>query len=308
METKLTNKRKRSKYITSLPLLLLCSPVIAYLIVFHYIPIGGIVVAFQNFNYIDGFGSPWVGLSNFKFFFESSDAVKVIFNTVGYSLWFQLLSTVCGLIIALLLYEINSKNALKYFQTTIAIPSILSWVIVAYIVYAILNFDNGLMNTTLNALGIKSIAWYNSPTYWPAILSVVCIWQGVGMGCLIYYAALMGIDQQLFEAAKLDGAGRLKQVWHISLPSILPIISIMSIMAMGNIMSGNFGLFYQVPMDSASLYSATDIINTYLLRGLKTGSMGVTAAVGLFQSVCGVILLLITNASVKKISAENSMF
>lgn len=300
--------KQRSKYITSLPLLMLCMPVIIFLFVFHYIPIFGIIVAFQDFSYRDGFLSKFVGLDNFRFFFESSDAWVVIRNTVLYHFWFHILSTVTGIILAILFFEINSRGALKYFQSIMALPSILSWVIIAYIVYAVLSYKSGVANTILNALGMESIEWYNQAKYWPAILSIVSVWQGVGMGCLLYYAAFMGIDGALFEAAELDGAGRIRQIWHIMMPAILPIVSIMAIMSVGSVMSGNMGLFYQVPMDSPALYSRTDIITTYLLRGLKTGSMGVTAAVGLFQSVTGSILLLVTNAIVRKISPDNAMF
>lgn len=300
--------KRRSKYITSLPLLVLCLPVMLFLLVFNYAPMFGIVVAFQNFSYRDGFASEWVGMENFKFFFESSDAWVIIRNTVGYHLWFHVLSTVCGIFLAILFFEVLNKKALKYFQTVSALPSILSWVIIAYIVYGVLSYENGVANAALIKVGASPIEWYNEAGYWPAILSIVSVWQGVGMGCLVYYAAFMGVDSALFEAAELDGAGRLRQIWHIMLPSIMPIISIMAIMSVGSLLSGNLGLFYQVPMDSAALYPTTDIITTYTLRGLQNGSMGVTAAVGLFQSVTGAILLLVTNGVVRKISPESAMF
>ena len=309
MRNSIEKKKRKNKYIAGLPLLLLCMPVIVYFIMFHYLPIFGIVIAFKDFNYMDGiWGSPWVGLDNFKFFFMSNDALRVIGNTIGYSLWFNLISIIASITIAILLYEVNSKKWLKYFQTSMAIPSMISWVIVAYVVYSVLNYESGVANTLLAQLGIDKIRWYASPKYWPWILSIVRVWQGVGMSCVLYYAALMGIDESLFEAAKLDGANRLKQIWHISLPSIVPIICVMAILSMADIMSGNIGIFYQVPRDSVSLYPATDIINTYILRGLKTGSMGVSAAVGLFQNVAGCVMLVVTNTLVKKINPENAMF
>ena len=299
----------RSKYITSLPLLLLCLPTVIYLILFHYLPIFGITAAFTDYNNVDGIlGSPWVGLKNFKFFFESNDAGRVIFSTMAYSIWFYIVATFFSILIALLLFEVNNKKCLKFFQTTMALPSMISWIIVAYIVYSMLSFDHGVVNTLLHNLGLQEINWYSSPKYWPGILTIVRVWQGVGMNCVIYYAALMGLDESLFEAARLDGASRLKQIWYISLPSITPIVCIMTILEMGSVMSGNLGIFYQVPMNSPALYPTTDIINTYILRGLKESAFGVAAAVGLFQNTVGCILLLVTNAITKKISPENSMF
>ena len=309
MSPLVTKRKKVNKYIAGLPLLFLSLPAIVYLILFHYLPIFGIVVAFKEFNYSDGIiNSPWIGLDNFKFFFQSNDAIRVIFNTIGYSLWFNLIGTVFAIVVALLLFEVTNKKCLKFFQTTIAIPSMISWVILTYIVYAVLNFDSGIANTFLTSIGLDKISWYSSPGYWPFILTVVKVWQGVGMSCVIYYAALMGVDESLFEAAKLDGANRLQQIRYISLPAITPVICIMTILAMAHIMSGDIGVFFQVPRDSVSLYPVTDIINTYILKGLKTGSMGVSAAVGLFQNVVGCVMLLVTNALVKKISPDNSMF
>ena len=309
MRNSIQKRSRKNKYIAGLPLLALCLPVIIYFIMFHYLPIFGIVIAFKDFNYIDGIlGSPWVGLDNFKFFFMSNDALRVIGNTVGYSLWFNLLSIVASITVAILLYEVNSKKCLKYFQTTMAIPSMISWVIVAYIVYSVFNYESGVANTLVANFGLDKIKWYSEPEYWPWILSFVRIWQGIGMSCVLYYAALMGIDESLFEAAKLDGANRLKQIWHISLPAITPVICVMAILSMADIMSGNIGIFYQVPRDSVTLYPVTDIINTYILRGLKTGSIGVSSAVGLFQNIAGCIMLIATNTLVKKINPENAMF
>lgn len=307
MSEKSPLQKKPNKYITSLPLLLLALPALLWLLVFHYLPIFGVVVAFQNFNYRDKFASPFVGFENFEYFFKSSDAFRVIRNTIGYHILFQLVSMLLGIIIALLMYEINSRGALKFFQTTMAMPSNISWVIMAYIVYAFLNYKSGILNSVITNLGGEAIAWYNEPKYWPLILLVTQEWQTIGMGCLLYYASLMGIDHQLFEAAELDGASHFKQVIHISLPSIKPIIAFMIITSMAGILGGNLGLFYQVPMDSAALYSVTDILPTYLLRGLKSGKMGVTAAVGLFQSVVGFICLMLSNFFVKKLDEESAL-
>ena len=300
-------QKKPNKYITSLPLLLLALPALLWLLVFHYLPIFGVVVAFQNFNYRDKFASPFVGFENFEYFFKSSDAFRVIRNTIGYHILFQLVSMLLGIIIALLMYEINSKGALKFFQTTMAMPSNISWVIMAYIVYAFLNYKSGILNSVITNLGGEAIAWYNEPKYWPFILTVTSCWKGVGVGSILYYATLTGIDSGLYEAAALDGANRLQQTRYVSIPHLLPIISIMLITGVAGALGGDQGLFYQVPKDSSMLYPTTDVLSTYVQRGVLDGNFAITAAVGLFQNIVGLILLLTTNGIIKKISPENSM-
>ena len=247
-------------------------------------------------------------MNTFKFFFSSNDAVRVIFNTVGYNVLFMLLEMLFGVILALMMYEINSRGMLKYVQTTTSIPYTLSIVVIAYIVYALLSYDSGLINSVIRSFGGKPILWYNTPKYWPFILTFTHLWQMLGFGCLLYYAALIAVDQQLFEAAAIDGASRMKQIIHISIPELVPIICLKIIMGVGNVVNSSLGLFYQIPMNSAALYSKTDVISTYVLRGLQTGSIGVTAAVGLAQNVCGFILLVVSNTIIKKVRPENALF
>lgn len=298
-----------SAAITSLPLLAICMPSIIFTIIFHYVPMFGVVIAFKDYNYIDGIlGSPWVGFENFKFFFSSNDAVRVIFNTVGYNVLFMVLEMLLGVILALMMYEINSRGMLKYVQTTTSIPYTLSIVVIAYIVYALLSYESGLLNSVIRSFGGEPILWYNTPKYWPFILTTTHLWQMIGFGCLLYYAALIAVDQQLFEAAAIDGAGRFKQIIHISIPELVPIICLKIIMGVGNVVNSSLGLFYQIPMNSAALYSKTDVIATYVLRGLQTGSIGVTTAVGLAQNVCGFMLLIVSNSIIKKIRPENALF
>ena len=310
MKKECKNKlNSRTRAISSLPLLSICLPAIIFTVIFHYIPLFGVVIAFKDYNYIDGIlGSPWVGIENFKFFFSSNDAVRVIFNTVGYNVLFMLLEMLFGVILALMMYEINSRGMLKYVQTTTSIPYTLSIVVIAYIVYALLSYDSGLINSVIRSFGGKPILWYNTPKYWPFILTFTHLWQMLGFGCLLYYAALIAVDQQLFEAAAIDGASRMKQIIHISIPELVPIICLKIIMGVGNVVNSSLGLFYQIPMNSSALYSTTDVISTYVLRGLQTGSIGVTAAVGLAQNVCGFILLIVSNSIIKKIRPENALF
>ena len=304
----LTRRRKR-EFLRSLPCLFLILPATLYLIVFNYLPMFGIVIAFKEFNYRKGiFGSDWVGLENFQFFFTSQDALRVTLNTVLYSVAFIVTGMLAAIFIALLLYEVKSKGNLKYFQTTMILPHFLSWVVVAYMVYVLFNPNYGLANQLVRLFGGEEIGWYMDPSRWPWIFIFVNIWKSIGMNSIIYYAALMGIDESLFEAAQLDGANRIKQIRHISLPSLIPIVCILLIMSVGGIMRGDFGLFYQVPMDVGALYPTTDIIDTYIYRGLRQGNMSVSAAVGLFQSLVGLILVVSANALIRKLSNENSMF
>ncbi len=306
LENRPKTKKSTSKYRTQLPLLALCLPVILYLTVFHYVPIGGVVVAFKEYYPIDGiFGSPWVGFKNFEYFFLT-DAVSVLGKTIAYNLVFIFLGIILGVVVALLLFEVDNRKCIKLFQTSMALPRTVSYVIVAYIVYALLSYENGILNKILEAFGHEPITWYNEPKYWPLILTLTNIWKGVGMGSVLYYGTLMGIDQSLFEAASIDGAGRFRQIIHISLPALAPIICIMLITSIGGVLGGDQALFYQVPRDSAALYPTTDVLSTYLQRGVLMGNLSVTAAVGLFQNVVGLVLVLVTNGIVRKVSPENS--
>lgn len=299
--------RKRLR--ENIPLTLLALPAIVYVFIFNYLPMFGVVVAFKDFKYTKGIlGSAWAGLKNFKYFFSSNDVFTVIGNTVGYSLVFLLLDVIVSVMIAVFLYEITSKIRLKIYQTSILLPSFISWVLVTYIVFVLLSHEYGLVNQLLEALGFSAVKWYDTPSYWRFIMPMVYLWKIAGNSCIIYYAALMGVDASLYEAAEIDGAGRWKKLIHITLPSIMPVVCIMLILGIGGAMNGNFGLFYQVPRQSPALYPTTDIINTYVYRGLQNGSIGVSAAVGLFQSFVGMILLLVTNAVVRKINPENAMF
>ena len=282
---------------------------LAYLFCFCFMPMGGIVIAFKDFKYPKGiFGSSWVGIKHFKYFFESRDAFKVIGNTIGYGISFYIIGAIAAIFVALLLYEIKSRRALKVYQTAYTLPNFISWVLVAYIGYTLLSSDFGVINQALRMFGLEPVKWYSEPKYWGIILAIFSVWQSVGMNSIIYYAALMGVDESLIEAAKLDGANYRQRVRYVLFPSVLPVVSVLSILAVGTVMNGNFGLFYQVPMDSGALYSATDIIQTYVVRGLIAGNISQTAAVGLFQSAVGLVLVVAANLTVRKINPENAMF
>ncbi len=310
----LSKDYKKDKFLNTLrdnaELTLLALPGIIALFVFCYMPMFGVIIAFKKFVPKKGIlGSEWVGLENFKFFFTSPDAFRTIRNTVLYGLDFMILGLICAVFVAILLFNLRSRIALKFYNTVMIIPKFLSVVLIAFIVYAFLNPVSGMLNQLIGALGGPTdIDWYSVPAAWPFILTIVHIWQVVGMNSIIYYASLMSIDDALFEAATLEGANKWQQTINISIPHLIPVMTITTILAMGSLVSGDFGLFYQTTRDVGTLYPTTDIINTYTFRGLMDGNMDVSAAVGLAQSVVGLIMVVSTNLIVRKISPENSLF
>lgn len=306
---RLSTSKKQAVRKYNLTLLLLCLPGIIHLFLFNYLPMGGIIIAFKDYAPMKGlFGSKWVGLKNFEFFFTSQEAVRTIRNTVLYSVAFLILDLVTGVGIAVLLFYLRSKAGLKTYHTIIMLPRFLSIVIVAFMAYALLSPSSGVLNSVIKLFGGDPVKWYSDPKYWPWILCIVHVWQSLGSGCLYYYAALTGMDPSLLEAAELDGANSLQKTWHVCIPTLIPIMVMMTILGIGGLFSGDMGLFYQVPMNKGVLYESTDIINTFVYRALLDGSLEKSAAVGLFQSLVGLFLVVGTNAIVRKVSPENSMF
>jgi len=309
----LKKKRKRMKkgqIKDNVQLLTLAFPTILLLSIFSYWPMFGVVLAFKDYKVPKGIlGSPWVGLKNFEFFLKSQDAWRVTRNTIGLNLLFIIVGILCGVVFALIMFEVKKARHVKMYQTTSIIPSFLSWVAVGYIVYALLDPTRGVMNQILEFFGKEGINWYAEPKYWPFILLISKTWQGVGLGSIIYYAALMGVDNELYEAADIDGAGKIQKTWYVSLPQIVPIIIIMGLLEVGKIFRADFGLFYNVTRDVGALYPTTDVIDTYVFRALMNqGNIGMSSAVGLIQSVICFITLMITNYIVKKLSPDNSLF
>ena len=293
----------------NLHMTLMLLPGVILLFIFHYLPLPGIIIAFKDFNPNLGiFESEWVGFKNFEFYFTSQDAGRTIRNTMLYGVTFLILGLVTNVGLALLFYNLRSRKALKVYNTIVILPKFLSAVVIAFIVYLILNPSNGLMNRIIMAFGGKKIQWYMQPKYWPVILTIVHIWHHVGMGCVVFYAALMGVDDSLLEAARLDGANKLQETWHVLIPHLVPIMVISTILSLGVLISGDFGLFYQTPKNIGLLYPTTDIINTYTFRALMSGAMEKSAAVGLFQSVVSTFLIVTTNLIVRKVDPDSSLF
>ena len=293
-----------------LPIYLMMIPGFLYLIINNYIPMFGIIVAFKNYNYSLGiFGSKWNGLKNFKFLFKTKDAFTITRNTLVYNAVFIILGNSLGILIAILLNEIRSKMAKKTYQTIILLPFLLSIVIVSYIVYVIFSTEFGIANHMLTSLGKDRISWYSTPKYWPFILTFINLWKNMGYNTVLYYATLIGIDVSYYEAAVVDGASRWQRIRYITIPSLIPTITIMVLMAISRIFYSDFGLFYQVPLNSGPLIDVTNTIDTYVYRGLRENSnIGMSAAAGLYQSVVGFIMVIAANTLVKRMGNGNELF
>ena len=293
------------------PIYLMMLPGALYLLINNYIPMFGLVIAFKQIDFQKGiFESPWIGFQNFQFLFQTKDAFVITRNTLLYNIAFIILNTVIGIVFAIFICDITWKAGKKVYQSAILFPYLMSWVIVGYIVYAIFAMQYGIANKSiLPAFGMDPIMWYNDPKYWPAILIITNTWKGIGYGCLIYISSINGIEASYFEAAELDGANKFQQIWHITLPEILPSVITLTLLSIGRIFYSDFGLFYQVPRDSGLLYSTTNTIDTYVYRGLmKLGNVGMASAAGFYQSVVGFILVLLSNWVVRKISPDNALF
>lgn len=295
--------------------LLMVLPGTLWLLVFSYLPMFGIVLAFKDFKISQGgfiqslINSEWVGLDNFQFLFSSGDAMRITRNTVVYNLIFIILGLIFAVFVAIALSEIANKKLGKLYQTGMLFPHFLSWVIVSYFVFSFLSMDKGLLNSVLGSFGVDPVAWYSEPKYWPFILVFMNVWKGVGYGSIVYLAAIVGIDRTYYEAARIDGASKWQQIKNITIPLIIPLMIILTIMAIGGIFRSDFGLFYQVPRNSAVLYPVTDVIDTYIYKGLMTmGNIGMSTAAGLYQSIVGFVLIMFTNFIVKKVDPEYGLF
>ena len=267
--------------------LLMVLPGAAWLILFFYIPVFGNIVAFKDYH-ITGEGfidsvmkSKWVGFDNFKFLFSSKDAYIITRNTVLYNLGFIFLGLIVSVGIAIIFSELRSKRVVKVLQTSMLFPYFLSWVIISFFTDAFLNVDKGLVNHILASFGMKAINFYSELWIWPALLLFLGIWKGFGYSSVMYYATIMGIDPTYYEAATVDGASKWQRIRNITIPQLSSLITVLTILAVGNIFRADFGLFYQIPHNAGALYSVTNVIDVYVYNGLtKSGDIGMTAAAG----------------------------
>lgn len=309
--TTITRRKKRIQFRRYIPLYLMMIPGLAYLVINNYLPMFGLTIAFKDINYAKGiWGSDWIGFSNFKYLFQTTDAYIITRNTLLYNAVFIVLGLAIAIAIAILLNEIRSKMARGLYQSIILLPFLISMILVSYLVYAMLSVDSGFVNNTLlPMLGLDPVSWYMESQYWPYILTIVHIWKGAGYSCIVFLAAIIGIDREYYEAAELDGASKWTQIRTITLPMITPIITMLALLGIGRIFYSDFGLFYQVPMNSGALYETTNVIDTYVFRGLmQLGDIGMSAAAGFYQSLVGFVLVLVSNAIVRKFDKDNALF
>lgn len=304
--------RRKNSFAQNFPLLMLMIPGIVVLLINNYLPMIGVVIAFKKLDYRAGFlGGDWVGFDNFKFFLKTNYAPIILRNTILYNLAFIAVGTCFSVAIAVALNEVKSKRAKKLYQSAMILPYFLSWIVVSYIGLAILGGKTGFINSKILApLGIKPVQFYLEKKYWPFILVFANIWKYGGYNAVVYLAAVAGLNSEYYEAAAIDGASKWKQITNITLPLLLPVIIIMVLLQIGKIFTADFGLFYLLPMDSGPLYSVTNVIDTYVYRAMMSGvgDFSMAAAVGLFQSVVGLIFIVGSNAIVNKIDPEKGMF
>ena len=295
---------------TNLTLLSMALPGIVLLFIFAYLPMVGLLIAFKDYRFADGIlGSAWVGFANFRFLFGTDTAWRITRNTLLMNCLFIVVNTAASLIIAVLLNEVFKSRMTKYYQTLLFFPYFISWVIASYFVFALLSAQGGILNQWLDALGVPPTAWYRSPQYWPAILTLANLWNGVGFGSIVYLAGILGIDPMLFEAAKMDGASKWQQVRYITMPMLLPLVIILTLLAIGRIFNADFGLFYFLPRDTPMLYPTTDVIDTFVYRSLvQLGDISMAAAAGFYQSVVGFAMVVTANWIVRRINADYSLY
>ena len=291
-------------------LLLMLLPAVVFIIIFAYIPMGGIILAFKNYRYADGiWGSPWVGFTNFKFLLISGKLWPITRNTILYNLAFIITGMIFQIGFAIILSEIRGKFFKKIAQSSMFLPHFISWVVVAAIAYNIFNFERGVLNSVVTSFNLERINVYNNPDIWPFLLVFLKTWKGIGYGSVVYLAAITGIDQQMYEAADIDGANIWHKIGHITIPLLIPTIIIMLLLALGGIFRGDFGLFYQLIGNNNRLLPTTDIIDTFVFRALMSSSdMGMASAVGLYQSVVCFATIVFANYCVKRVDPDYSLY
>lgn len=303
--------KKKMRFRRLWPFYLMMAPGLVYLFINNYLPMSGLIIAFKKIDYRLGIlKSPWVGLDNFEYLFKTRDAWIITRNTLCYNLVFIALGTLVSIAVAILLNEVRGVRRKKVYQTVILIPFLISTVVVSYLVYGFLSSETGFINNgVLNKLGLETVSWYSEKKYWPVILVLVNLWKTFGYNCIIYYAAILGIDGSLYEAAVVDGAGRWQRIRNIVLPSLKGTIITLTIMNVGRIFYSDFGLFYQVPMNSGPLFDVTNTIDTYVYRGLlQLNDAGRASAAGFYQSMVGFVIVLIANGIVRRLDKDNALF
>ena len=295
---------------TNLPLLIMAAPCFIWFIIFHYLPMFGVIIAFKDYNYVDGiFGSPWIGLKNFEYLFNTSDAYIITRNTILYSVGGIFLGIILAVSLAIVFDMLGKTKLSRVNQTIVLLPHFLSWVIISYFVFGLLSVDKGVFNNIIKAFGGEPVNWYAEPKVWPFILIILSMWKNVGFNSIIYYSTIRGFDLEYYEAAKIDGATWWQTITKITIPMLKPTLVILFIMNMGSVLRSDFGLHYIITKNSGMLYSVTSTLDTYIYNGMTgLGDMGATAAAGFYQSIVGFAMVMFTNWVSKKVSKEISLF
>lgn len=294
---------------------LIALPAIIYVFIFSYCAYPYMVIAFQRFDYRKNniidiiFKGEWIGFENFRFFFASQNAFRVTFNTIYLNLLFIITGTFFSVLIALLLNELRCKWFIKVTQSVMLFPNYISWIVVSYILLSLFSNQYGILNRILESMGMNAVNWYTEADLWPAILVILRIWKGAGMNAIIFMAAITGIDSSLYESAQIDGANRFQQMLRITIPLILPTVIIMTLLSLGKIMFGDFGMIYALIGDNGTLYRTTDIIDTYIFRALRQiGDPGQAMAISLFQSIIGFIMVFGSNWLTRKVYPDGALY
>lgn len=291
-------------------LLLMILPTLLYFLVFSYLPMFGVVLAFKKYDYALGIlKSPFVGFENFKFFFKSGQALVVTRNTFLYNVAFIFLGNIMQLTVAIFLTEIGSKKIRKAAQTCIFFPYFISWVIVGAFIYNIFSYDYGILNNVLKTLSLEPINIYSEAKYWPFIIVVLDIWKGLGYGSVVYMATITGIDTSIYEAAEIDGANIMQRIWYITVPTLRSTMVTLILLSLGRVFRGNMSMFYNLVGNNGLLYNYTDVIDTFTFRTLLfSNDIGMSSAVGFYQSVLCFVFIMIANTVVKKIDNDSALF
>lgn len=310
-------KRRHSKWTRDdFELSLLGLPAFIWFVLFSYLPMFGLVIAFKKYRIFPQqsflgnlFLSDWVGFDNFKFFLNNNTFGMLLRNTICYNVVFIALNIVVPIALAMMINELYSKRKSKVYQTAMFFPHFLSWVVVSYFVYAFLNPDKGLLNNIIQSLGGERVMWYSEPKYWPFILVFMNLWKGVGYNMVVYLATITGIDTSLYEAAMLDGASKWQQAKYITLPLMKTILITMFILNVGRIFYSDFGLFWQVTQGLPnSLHKVASTFDTFIYSALQGSTpIGRTAAASLFQSTCCCCTILLANFIVSKIDSDSAI-
>lgn len=291
-------------------LFLMLLPTLAFFAINSYAPMLGIYSAFTRFEFPRGiFGSPFVGMQNFEFLWKSNILLKITKNTILYNLAFIFIGNSLQILMAILITYVTNRVCRRLAQSLMFLPYFVSFVLIGVLTYNVLNFEMGSFNTILRALHMEPVDFYNSPSAWPFIIMIAYLWKNLGYGTVIYLAAIMGIPTELYEAAEIDGANVFRQIRHITLPQLTPTMIILFLLSLGHIMRGQFDLFFNMVYNNGILYDITDIIDTYVYRSLKTNfDVGMATAAGLYQSVFGFIIIVVTNTIIKRRREEYALF